>query len=104
MKAEIKSYGRMGDAVFDIEYEAKNVRDLLTEIVKDLKKESGDIYIKCWNERISQWEDRKLISYGSQSWIETDFLTEDIKKAKIKKVRIAGGSIWDDKRNFIIEI
>ena len=104
MKAEIKSYGRMGDAVFEIEYEAQNVGDLITEIVRDLKKKSGDVYIKCWNERISRWEDRRIISYGSQSCVETDFLTEDIKKAKIKKVRIVGGSIWDDKRNFLIEI
>lgn len=104
MKLNIKSYGRMGDAVFDIEYNAETVGDLIDEIVKDLKENSGEVYIKWWNNRISQYEDRKLISYGCQSWVETDFLTDNLKKEKIKKVYIIGGSIYDNKRNFIIEI
>lgn len=104
MELNIKSYGRMGDAVFDIEYNAQTVGELIDEIVKDLKENSGEVFIKWWNNRISQYENRKLISYGCQSWVETDYLTENLKKEKIKNVYVIRGSIYDNERNFMIEI
>lgn len=94
----------MGDAVFDIKYNAQTVGELIDEIVKDLKENYGEGFIKWWNNRLSQYENRKLISYGCQSWVETDYLTENLKKEKIKKVYIVRGSIYDDERNFVIEI
>ena len=103
MKLEIKSYGRMGDAVFNIEYSAQNIGELINEIIKDLKNNCGEVYVKWWNNRISRYEDMKLISYGCQSWVETNFLTENIKKEKIKRLRVIG-SIYNNERDFIIEI
>lgn len=104
MKLKIKGYGRMGDAVFDIEYNSQTVGELINEIVRDLKENSGEVYIKMWNNRISQYENLKLISYGCQSWVETDYLTENLKKEKVKKVYVIRGSIYDDEINFMIEV
>ena len=105
MKLEIKDYGRMGDTIFNIEYKSETVGELISEIVKDLKENSGEVYIKWWNNRISQYEDRKLISYGCQSWVETDYLTDNLKKEKVKKVTVIKGNIFDcDKINLMIEI
>ncbi|MCH5167429.1 MAG: hypothetical protein J1F35_05990 [Erysipelotrichales bacterium] len=104
MKLEIKSYGRMGDAVFNIEYKAETVGELIEEIVNDIKDTHGEVFVKHWDDKFFYWTNQKLISYGSQSWTETNFLTENIKKEKIKKVQILRGSIYDDQRDFVIEI